>query len=64
MSRFKTIKYGKHSLSYLEPFLWSKLTKKERHMNSLNVPKCSTGKRDLSEVIEDGGCKGCYLWNS
>ena len=33
-------------------------------MNSLNTFKCSIRKRDLSEVMEDGGCKGCYLCNS
>ena len=26
MSPFKTVKYGKHSLKYLGPFLWSRLT--------------------------------------
>ena len=64
MPCFNTIKYGKHSVSYLGPFLWSKLSKKERDMNSLNAFKCSISKRDLSEVMEDGGCKGCYLCNS
>ena len=61
MPCFNTIKYGKHSVSYLGPFLWSKLSKKERDMNAL---KCSIRKTDLSEVMEDGGCKGCYLCNS
>ena len=30
MPPFNIIKYGKHSLSYLGPSLWSKLTKKGR----------------------------------
>ena len=34
---FNTIAYGKHSLSYLGPFLRSKLTNKERDMNRLNA---------------------------
>ena len=64
MPCFNTINYGKHSVSYLGPFLWSKLSKKERDMNSLNALKCSIRKRDLSEVMKDGGCKGCYMCNS
>ena len=31
MPRFNIIKYGKHSVSYLGPFLLSKLTKKGRN---------------------------------
>ena len=64
MPCFNTIKCGKLSASYLGPFLWSKLSKKERDRNSLNAFKCSIRKGDLSEVMEDGGCKGCYLCNS
>ena len=58
---FNTIAYGKHSLSYLGPFLRSKLTSKERDMNRLNAFECSIRKRDLSEEMEQVGCKGCYL---
>ena len=64
MPCFNMIKYGKHSVSYLGFFLWSKLSKKEHDMNSLNAFKCSIRKTALSEVMEDGGCKGCYLCNS
>ena len=42
--RFNTIKYGKHFLLYLGPFLWSKLTKKERDMNCLNGFKTLLGR--------------------
>ncbi len=34
--RFNTVKYGKHSLRYLGPFLWSKLNKEERTSQSID----------------------------
>ena len=30
--RFNTVKYGRHSIRYLGPFLWSKLPKKDRDL--------------------------------
>ena len=45
--RFNTVKYGKHSLRYLEPFLWSKLNEKERTSPNIeNFRNCFT-KKDL-----------------
>ena len=64
LPRFNTIKYGKHSLKYLGPFLWSKLTKEERGMDSVSTFKRRIRKRDLTHLIEDGGCKNCHLCNS
>ena len=64
LPRFNTIKYGKHSLKYFGPFLWSKLTKEERGMESVSTFKRRIRKRDLTHLIEDGGCKNCYLCNS
>ena len=57
---FNTIKYGKHSLKYFGPFLWSKLTKEEPGMESVSTFKRRIRKRDLTHLIEDGGCKN-YL---
>ena len=64
LPRFNTIKYGKHSLKYFGPFLWSKLTKEERGMESASTFKRRIRKRNLIHLIEDGGCKNCYLCNS
>ena len=64
LPRFNTIKYGKHSLKHLGPFLWSKLTKEERGMDSVSTFKRRIRKRDLTHLIEDGGCKNCHLCNS
>ena len=35
LPRFKTVTYGKHSLRFLGPQLWSKLSKEERNMATL-----------------------------
>lgn len=48
------------SLKYLGPFLWSNLIK-EKRMNSLNALKRPIRNRDLTDLIEDGGCKNCYV---
>ena len=64
LPHFNTIKYRKHSLKYFVPFLWSKLTKEERGMESVSTFKRRIRKRDLTHLIEDGGCKNCYLCNS
>ena len=46
--------YEKHSRTYLGPFLWSKLKKKERGMNSsLNAFTLWMRKRDLPDVNEE-----------
>ena len=64
LPRFNTIKYGKHSLKYLGPFLWSKLTKEEGGIDNVSTFKSRIRKRDLTHLIEDGGCKNCHLCNS
>ena len=61
LPRFNTIKYGKHSLKYLGPFLWSKLTKEERGMDSVSTFKRRIRKRDLTHLIEDGGHKKSFM---
>ena len=64
LPRFNTIKCGKHSLKYLGPLLWSKLTKEEHGMVSVSTFKHRERKRGLTDLIEDGGCKNCHLCNS
>ena len=55
---------GNILLNHFGPFLWSKLTKEERGMESVSTFKRRIRKRDLTHLIEDGGCKNCYLCNS
>ena len=57
LPRFNTVKYGKHSLKYLGPFLWSRLTKEEHGKNSLSAFKRCIKKRDLTNLISDGDVK-------
>ena len=35
LPRFKTVSYGNHSLRFLGPQLWSKLSKEERNIGTL-----------------------------
>ena len=63
MPRFNTIKYGKHSIRYYGPFLWSKLTKELRTEDSLHGFKTKIRRTDLTVIIDDG-CNNCMLCNS
>ena len=45
--------YGKHSLLYLGPFLWSKLDKKVRNLEFLNTFKAKIRKLDLVGLTEN-----------
>ena len=56
--------YGKDSLRYLGPFLWSKLDKKVRNSEFLNTTfKAKIRKLDLVGLTEDK-CKNCRLCSS
>ena len=62
LPNFNTVTYGKHSLRYLGPKLWSKLASSERSSASLYNLKVQIRKRDLSNILE--GCNSCHLCNS
>ena len=49
--RFNTVKYGKHSIRYIGPLLWSKLSKKDRALASLSAFKTRIRRKDLSSLI-------------
>ncbi|PFX11844.1 hypothetical protein AWC38_SpisGene24297 [Stylophora pistillata] len=61
--RFNTVKYGKHSIRYYGPLLWSKLTKELRSEESLHAFKSKIRRTDMTVMIDDG-CKKCALCNS
>ena len=61
--RYNPVTYGKHSLRYLGPTLWSKLTTADRSVTSLASFKNRIRKRDLSSLLDDG-CRGCVHCNS
>ena len=61
--RFNTTSYGKHSLRYLGPQLWSKLDLKIR-----NTPSICAFKKAIRKLVLDGfvssNCKNCILCSS
>ena len=61
VQRVKTVKYGKHSLRFFGPFLWSKLSMKDRNETSLSRFKANIRRKDLSKLVSDNACKGCHL---
>ena len=60
---FNTVTYGKHSLRYLGPKLWGKLSPDIRSAKTLNIFRKQIRKYDISLLIDDG-CKGCSLCSS
>ena len=60
---FNTVTYGKHSLRYLGPKLWGKLSPDVRSAKTLNIFRKQIRKYDISLLIDDG-CKGCFLCSS
>ena len=64
VQRVKTVKYGKHSLRFFGPFLWSKLSMKDRNETSLSRFKANIRRKDLSKLVSDNACKGCHLCDS
>ena len=63
LPRFETIRYGKHSVSYLGPFLWSKRTENQRYSPSLSVFMNKIGKLNFDEIlINNSNC--CNLYNN
>ena len=61
-SSFNTVTYGKHSIRYLGPRLWRKISSKDRSATSLTQFKTRIRSLDLSDILD--GCSGCFLCNS
>ena len=51
LPRFKSVTYGRHSLRFLGPQLWSKLSKEERNIGTLATFRTTIRKKDVT-------CKG------
>lgn len=51
LPRFETIRYGKHSVRYLEPFVWSKNTENQRDSPSPCVFINKIRKVNLDEIV-------------
>lgn len=61
LPRFKTVAYGKHSLTFLGPQLWSKLSKEERNIGTLAAFRTTIRKKDVTSIVEGCGseCRLC-----
>ena len=60
---YNTVIYGEHSLLYLGPRLWGKLSPDVRSAKTLNTFKNKIPKCDKSSMVDDG-CKGRSLCSS
>ncbi len=56
--RFNTLNYGKHSLRYFGPLLWSKLPTNIRTIQSLKLFKREIRKLDLETLMASDDCIG------
>ena len=61
LPRFKTVTYGRHSLRFLGPQLWSKLSKEERNIGTLATFRTMIRKKDVTSFLEGCGseCRLC-----
>ena len=59
--RFNTIRYGKHTLGFQGPYIWSKLENSMRELPSLSIFKTNIRRVDLARLLEDTGncCNLC-----
>jgi len=62
--RLNTTGYGKHSVRYLEPVLWSKIDRKFREVKKVDQFKRVIRKVDLAKHILPNKCINCTLCNS
>ena len=58
--RYSTVRYGKHSIRYLGPYLWSRLSPSDRQQPSLDNFRRNIRKKDLASLVE-GTCSNCAL---
>ena len=58
--RYSTVRYGKHSIRYLGPYLWSRLSPSDRQQPSLDTFRRNIRKKDMASLIE-GTCSNWAL---
>ena len=58
--RYSTVRYRKHMIRYLGPYLWSRLSSSDRQRPSLDNFRRNIRKKDLTSFIE-GTCTNCNL---
>ena len=62
--RFNSVTYGKHSIRYLGPFLWGRLTRDLREKRNLKIFKKEIRMMDLSSLISNDCGANCSLCSS
>ena len=58
--RFWTVKYGKHSIRYMGPYLWSILSREDKNSTSLTAFISGIERRDIEALPEDN-CENSHL---
>ena len=61
---FNTVRYGKHSIRYFGPYLWSKLPKESRNITSLKTLTSKIRKTNIAELAGKSNCQNCYSCHS
>ena len=61
--RFRSVAYGKHSLTYLGPVIWSKLGISIRSSESLDIFKKRIKLVNFTSLL-DSTCKDCFFFMS
>ena len=61
--RANTTTYGKHSLRYIGPVLWSKLRGNIKNSEPISIFKKQIRKVDMERLILNNDCKNCQLCN-
>jgi hypothetical protein len=55
--------YGKHSIRYIGPVIWSKLNRDIKNSETISLFKRQVRKVDIEYLISEK-CKNCYLCNT
>ena len=60
LPRFSSVRYGKHSIRYLGPYFWSKLSAIDKNRLTIGNFTKNIRDKDLSALIEDA-CSNCFI---
>ena len=59
--RFNTVSFGKHSIRYMGPKVWSSVPSNVKKASTLSSFKYNIRKVDLSMLLDDNNCSKCSL---
>ena len=60
---YNTAQYGKHSLRYLGPHIWSKLDKADKERPTLQSFETFIRRKNIADLI-DNNCNSCTICSS